>query len=453
MLTKNNLHEYQKRIVAFIIKHPQAFIIAEMGLGKTVAALYAILYLQKTLYLKKVMIIAPLRVVYNSWPREIRKWAELEGLSYNILHGKDKNILPTPEKLLLTNYESLAHVEKYKLHKGYDILVIDESSFVKNHRTKRFKLLKKMTPAFKRVILLTGTPTPSGNLMELFSQTFLMDRGQRFGTSFQSFRARYYDQKDFMGYTYELKPNAKQAIEKKINDISLVLKSKDYIDLPPVVRNTVLVKMPPKAWAIYRSLEKEFIAMIQKKVVTVANSAVLSLKLRQVCAGHVYDNDGSDIFCHDEKTKALQEITEATDSNVLCSYQFKFERRKLTLAFPHAEFIDGGTSAQKSNELISSWEQGEIRLLCCHPASVGHGLNLQGGGNVLVWMSPDWSLERTQQMEARLYRQGQTKKVFIHTIACNKTIEIAVLSALCNKDISQKAFINALLTHYKENPI
>ena len=445
MLTINDLHQYQRSIANFILKKPGAFVIAEMGLGKTVATLTAINYLQKEKGYGAALILAPLRVVYNSWPDEIAKWQHLKDIKYHIIHGRGKNPILPKKPFYFSNYESIPYIIDKKLYKSCDILVIDESSKIKSHSAKtRFKPLKKISKQFKKVILLTGTPSPSGTLTELFSQVFMLDSGARFGGSFWAFQRKYY-QSDFMGYNWELKDGAKKEIENKIKDLCIVLKAKDYLDLPECIHNTVVVDLPEKVREQYREIEKEFIIKIKEDVITAANAAVLSSKLRQITAGCLYHEGGKEYtILHQEKIEALKEIVEGTDSNILCAFQFKFERSLLTRAFPQAVFIDGSTNAADSSKAIKDWNAGKVRLLACHPMSVGHGLNLQGGGHVLVWLSPDWSLERTLQMNARVYRQGQTKKVFIHTIACRDTIDEVVIESLKNKSTGQAGLINAL---------
>jgi len=445
MLELSNLHQYQKDIANFILKKPGAFVIAEMGLGKTIPTLSAIQYLQKEKGFKSALVLAPLRVVYNSWPDEIDKWKHTAGTKYHIVHGSGKQPILPKTPFYFSNYESIPYIIDNRLYQNCDFLVIDESSWVKNHKTKRFKMLKKISKHFKKVILLTGTPSQSGLLTEFFSQVFLLDQGARFGSSFWSFQNKYYQKADWMGYKWELRPGARKAIEDKIKDISIVLKAKDYLKLPPVIRNTITVDLPPKVKAKYLKMEKDFLIQVKEDIVTAANAAVMSSKLRQITAGGIYHEGGKEYtLLHEQKIEALKEIVEGSGSNLLCVFQFKFERSLLSRNFPKAKFIDGSTTAKESSKIIKNWNAGGIKLLCCHPASVGHGLNLQAGGHVLVWLSPDWSLERTLQMNARVYRQGQKKKVFIHTIACKNTIDIAVIESLEIKAKGQDSTINAL---------
>lgn len=453
MLDTDNLHQYQRDIANFILKQPAAFIIAEMGLGKTVACLSAVRWLQKNKAQGAGLILAPLRVVYSVYPDEIQKWKQLQDTTYHIIHGPGKkNPLPGVD-FYIANYESIPFILDSKIYRQCDFLIIDESSMVKNHQTKRFKALKKIVKHFKHRILLTGTPSPSGNLLELWSQTFLLDQGRRLTTSFYKFRNTYYEKGDYMGYTWNLQPGGRKAIQSKVKDLALVFKSKDYLQLPSITYNTVKVQLPKKAKKIYTDFEKDFLTQILDEVVTAANAAVMGAKLRQITAGGLYHNEGGYTVLHDEKIDALREIVDGTDSPVLCAFQFKFEKYAIQAEFPDAQFIDGETNITKSKKAIDRWNKGQIKLLCVHPQSVGHGLNLQAGGHVLVWLSPDWSLERTQQMNARIYRQGQISHVIIHNIVAADTIDELVIEKLKTKDKGQNSLLLALKDYAKKKTL
>jgi len=445
MLDKKDLHPYQRAVANFIIKNNKSFVILTMGLGKTAPTLSAIRYLQQDRGYKTALVLAPLRVVYNSWPVEIAKWSHLHDTSFHILHGAGKTWPIKKTDIILSNFDSIPYIIDKGVYKSCEILVIDESSYLKAQKTERFKKLSKIASLFKKVILLTGTPSQSGTLTELFSQVFLLDGGERLGKSFWAFRNKFYFKADFMGYKWDLRPGAREDIQARIKDLCIVLKAKDYLDMPPVIRNTILVDLPAKIKAQYKVMERDFILELQGGVITAANAAVKSGKLRQIAAGAIYHDGGVDYtILHDAKIEALTEIIESTDSNILCCFQFKFERAVLSRAFPHTEFIDGSTSAADSTRIINQWNAGKIKLLCCHPQSVGHGLNLQAGGHVLVWLSPDWSSERTMQMDARIWRQGQAEKVFIHTIAVKDSIDLFVIEALGKKFEGQGSFIDAI---------
>lgn len=455
MLTQDNMHPYQRDIANFIVNHSGSFVVAEMGLGKTAPTAIALHYLQKERGLGPVLVLAPLRVIYNSWPTEFSKWEPLQKANYHILHGAGKDIVHHPTKIrkqdfILANFETLPFIEKNNLWKYFSALVVDESSMIKNSKTKRFKTLKKAAGRFKKRVLLTGTPSPSGELWELFAQMYIVDIGARLGDSPWHFKNRYYEKTDFMGYDYSLRGGARDIITAKCSDVTITLKAKDWLKLPPVIFNTVPVSLPEKALTLYKEMEKEFLVELESDVITAANAAVKSAKLRQITAGGIYHEGRQEYtLLHEEKADALQEITDGTDSNVLCCFQFRFEKTILKRRFPQAKFIDGTTGTAESTSNINAWNNGGVKLLCCHPQSVGHGLNLQAGGNVIVWLSPDWSLERTQQMNARLYRQGQKNKVFIHRIVAKNSVDEAVIDALSKKNIGQHELIDMLKQYGK----
>jgi SNF2 family DNA or RNA helicase len=444
MLTLKDMHQYQRNIANTILHNRSTFVCAQMGLGKSAPTFSAIQYLQREKGFGTALVLGPIRVVYNSYPDELDKWQHLKNMGSHILHGPGKK-WPVPKtSLILSNYESIPYIIEKKIYKACDILVVDESSKVKSHQTKRFKALKKICGMFKKVVLLTGTPSQSGTLQELWSQVYLLDEGQRLGKTFWQFRNRYYEKADFMGYEYQLRPGAKEQIQNKIKDITIVLKAKDYLNMPPIIRTTIPVSLPVKALQLYQDMEKDFLVEMDQGIITAANAAVKSGKLRQITAGGIYGENGDYTLLHDAKVTALKDLIEETESNIICCYQFRFERSVLSRTFPEARFIDGSTNAADSTRNIKGWNNGKVKLLCCHPASVGHGLNLQAGGHVLVWLSPDWSLERTEQMDARVYRQGQKKKVFIYTIAVRDSIDMAVINALQEKGKGQDGFMNAL---------
>jgi SNF2 family DNA or RNA helicase len=450
MLTPKHLHQYQRDIANTILHNRATFVCAQMGLGKSAPTFSAIQHLQQKKGFGTALVLGPLRVVYNSYPDELEKWQHLRTMSSHILHGPGKT-WPIPKtNLILSNYESIPYIIDKKIYKSCDILVIDESSKVKSHGTKRFKALKKICGMFKKVVLLTGTPSQSGTLQELWSQVYLLDEGARLGKTFWQFRNRYYEKADFMGYEYKLRPGAKEAIQNKIKDITIVLKAKDYLEMPPIIRTAVPVSIPAKALKMYQDMEKDFLVEVEQDIITAANAAVKSGKLRQITAGGIYGENGDYRLLHTAKVDALKDLIEETESNIICCYQFRFERSVLSRTFPDARFIDGSTNATDSRRAIKDWNNGRVKLLCCHPASVGHGLNLQAGGHVLVWLSPDWSLERTEQMDARVYRQGQKDKVFIYTIAVKDSIDMVVMDALKTKGTGQDGFMNALKRYAKK---
>jgi len=447
------LHSYQKSMVNHIVNNDAVFGILDMGLGKTISTLTPIRYLQKNCGYRSALILAPLRVCYSVWPEEIQLWEHTQDMTCCIVHGPNKKkALDIDADIYTSNYESIEFIIQSELWERCDILVLDESSYVKSHKTKRFKLLKKICGEFKKVILLTGTPSGSGELWEIFTQTFLLDQGERFGASYYWFKKRYYTPMDYNGYRWELKKGAREKIESKIKDISIVYRAKDHLKLPSLMMNTVSVSIPSKARKAYDEFEKDFLYQItEADAITVANAAVLSGKLRQVCAGGLYtDEQGSWENLHDEKINALEEIIESTDKPVLCFFWFRFEKEMILKRFKHASFIDGDSKIGDIHAVVNSWNKKKIKLLCCHPASAGHGLNLQSGSGTIVWLSLTWSLEQYQQAIARLYRQGQKDTCIIHHIVCKDSVDEAVIAALGRKNKGQQALIDELKKYSKK---
>lgn len=472
MLNKQNFHPYQHQMVDFIIKNKASFIIAEMGLGKTAPVLMATNHLQTHRHYKSALIVAPLRVVYNTWPNEIKKWDDCCDMSYVVAHGAHKKDISIDANIYLTTYDSLQFILDSKLHERCDFLILDESSMVKNHRTKRFKLLKKLRTPFqgdqKKIILLTGTPSPSGELTEFFTQGYILDGGVRFYKTFTIYRTTFYYQKYFKSFYFNLRPNARMEIKDRIKDITFTLKAKDHLNLPPIIYNNVSVQLPSKTMKQYNKLEKDFLLSLtdieSKGTVLASNAGVLTSKLRQISSGAIYYDVDADLsneeshtisdvkhydILHHEKIHALDEIVNATDDNILCAFQFKFEKAMIKTAFPASEFIDGSTSPGKGDLLIQRWTSGSIKLLCVHPASCAHGTNLQTGGHTIVWFSLDWSLERNLQLNARLHRQGQKNTVIIHKIIAASTIDEVILEVIKKKKYNQDTLINALLEYQK----
>ena len=449
MLTVKDLHKYQRYCANQVLKKTSLFLFLDMGLGKTVSVLSAVEYLQRVKEFKSALIIAPLRVCYSVYPDEISKWQQLQNLSYHIIHGKGK-IKQLPQRnLYISNYETLKFLFDISIWQKCDILIIDESTAIKNSKTARFKTIKKFAGKFRKRICMTSTPSPSGELQELWSQTFVLDGGKRFGTSFWQFKNKYYD-KDFMGYNWDLKPGARKIIQDKIKDISVTMSAADYIQMPDKINTVIPFDLPAPAMGKYREMEREFIIQLRGDVITAANAAVMSGKLRQITAGGLYDENKKYNPLHTGKIDALKEIIDGVSGNILVGFQFKFEKNLIQRVFPDAQFIDGACSPEKSRQIIWNWNKGNVKMLCCHPASAGHGLNLQAAGHILVWLSLDWSLERQQQFEARLYRQGQQNTVFIYTIAAKNTIDYAVAESLKQKHRGQESLIAALKQYVKE---
>lgn len=438
-MNRFDFHTYQERALRWILDHPSCALWVEMGLGKTAITLAALRDMLDACEAKRVLVIAPLRVVQHTWPDEIRKWDFSHDLTYTILHGPKRHaLLDNKTDIHLINRENTVWLwEQFSEDWPYDTIVVDESSSFKSHSSKRFKALFKASRYAERVIELTGTPATNG-LMDLWSQIALLDRGERLGKNITTFRNRYFNS-DWMGYTYTPRDNAQKDIERKLSDIVLTMRAEDYLDVPPVIENDVIVSLPPEAREQYDALEKDFLLKLEDETITAATAAALSNKLLQFANGAVYTDAGGHEFevVHDEKIEALKEIIDGTDDNILCGYTYRSDQSRIVMGFREAARIEHKSA-------VRDWNDGEIRLLVAHPASAGHGLNLQRGGHTLVWFGLPWSLELYSQMNARLHRQGQEHPVIIHRIIAENTVDETVVRALRAKMSTQDALLDAL---------
>ena len=440
--SRSLLHGYQERSIDFIKSTPSCALWAEMGLGKTISVLTALSDMFDTFEIGRVLIIAPLRVAKHTWPTEIEAWDHVSHLSYSVLCGTRQqrlNALERDTNIHIINRDNVVWlVGHYGKKWPYDTVVIDESSSFKSSRAKRFKALKKTLPKIERVVELTGTPASNG-LLDLWSQTFLIDAGERLGRTFTGFRNAYFES-DYMGYNYTPRHDSAEKIYDKLQDVCLTLSAEDYLEMPDRIDNIIRLQMPRNSRAQYRYLEREFLLELEQDTVVVANAAVLTNKLLQFSNGALYtDEEGSYEQVHDAKLDALDEIVqEAAGQPVLVAYNFKSDLARIQARFSQAEILGN------SSDTIDRWNAGEIQMLCAHPASAGHGLNLQHGGNILVWFGLNWSLELYQQFNARLHRQGQTKPVFVHHLAVTDSVDMTVLEALQSKHSTQKALLDAL---------
>lgn len=446
---KYNPHEYQKYATNFIIDHPVAAILLDMGLGKSVITLTAINDLiYNSFEVNRVLVIAPLRVANNTWPDEIKKWDHLSHLTYSVVTGNKQQRLAALRQdvnLYIINRENLKWlVEDYGVPFFYDIIVIDELSSFKSYRSQRFKCLKKLRPHVKRIVGLTGTPSSNG-LMDLWAEFRVLDMGQRLGRYITHYRTTYFDpdkRNQHMVFTYKPKPGAEQQIYQQISDITISMKSKDYLKLPPLTMNTVKVHLSNQEAAVYDTMRDQLVVDTAGKQIDALNAASLSNKLSQMANGTVYDDNRNQVLIHDRKLDALEDLIEAANGKpVLVAYWFKHDLERIKQRFEVREI--------KTTKDISDWNQGTIPVGVIHPASAGHGLNLQAGGSTLIWYGLTWSLELYQQTNARLWRQGQTDPVVIHHIITENTIDEDILAALKRKDKAQTALINAVKANLK----
>ena len=443
MLNRENLHPYQRRAVEFIKDNPKAALWIDMGLGKTVSTLTALTDLIDQKVIKKTLIIAPLRVSNHTWPTEIHNWKHTSALNYTVLSGltpkKREAAIDEDTDIHIINRENIPWlVEHLGQSWPYDCVVIDESSSFKSHTSKRWRSLKKVYGKIDRMVQLTGTPAPN-SLLELWPQFYLLDKGKRLENTRGKFLNKYCTAVGNPQWNqWAVKPDRADAIHLQVADIALVMNADDYLELPDRIDVTVEVELPINARKVYEEMKSDFLIAYHGGEILAVNAAVQIGKLMQIANGNVYDEDGNYVRCHREKFDALEEIIDSTNEPVLVAYNFKSDLAELKLLFPNAEVIG------KDPSVIDRWNRGEIPNLFAHPASAGHGLNLQKGGNVIVWFGLTWSLELYQQFNARLHRQGQEKPVRIFHIMASNTADSAVLAALTDKKDTQDTLLSVV---------
>lgn len=437
-------HDYQQYAIDFIKNNEVAAILLDMGLGKTSITLTAVNDLIfDSFEVSKVLVIAPLRVARDTWPAEIKKWDHLKHLRYSVAVGSESERLAALRKeadIYIINRENVDWlVNKSKVPFNFDMVVIDELSSFKSHQSKRFKSLLKVRPFIKRIVGLTGTPSSNG-LMDLWAQFRILDMGKRLGRYITHYRSAYFlpDKRSADRiFTYKPADGAEQMIYDRISDITISMKSADYLKLPECIINEVPVFMDTKEKAIYETFKEDMVAKIKDEEIDAANAAVLSGKLLQMANGCIYDEDKKAIKIHDRKLDALEDLIESANGKpLLVAYWFKHDLARIKERFPVREI--------KTSKDIEDWNKGKIPLAVIHPALAGRGLNLQTGGSTLVWFGLTWSLELYQQCNARLHRQGQTDTVVIHHIIAKGTIDEDVMAALQRKEKIQNALINAV---------
>lgn len=439
-------HPYQAFTTNYIETHPQAAIILGMGMGKTIITLTAInslIYDYFTVH--KALIVAPLRVARDTWPQEINKWDHLTNLRTAVMVG-DKHAreqaLNTDADIYITNRESIPWLVDHVGHDWpFDMVVIDELSSFKNHQAKRFKALRKMRPHINRIIGLTGTPAPN-SLMDLWAQFALIDGGDRLGKFITRYRNQYFLPDKRNGaqiYTYKPRPGAEQEIYDAISDITVSMRTTDYLDLPAVTYTNHPVALSSPERAAYDRLKKDMVIQLGDDTIDAANAAALSGKLQQLASGAIYiDDEHNTTTVHARKLDALEDLIEqANGATVLVAYWFKHEASRILDRFPQAR-------ALATSQDFADWNKGKMPVGLIHPASAGHGLNLQTGGHILVWMTTPWSLELYEQTNARLHRQGQTEPVSIIHLVATDTIDTRVGAALSGKSVMQDALVEAV---------
>lgn len=437
---------YQDAATDFILKHDHAGLFLQMGLGKTVITLTAVDQLLQTGESEHVLVIAPLNVARTVWAEECRKWDHLSHLKCRKILGGSKQrqeAVQSPADIHIVNRDNVRWLVSYcrdtLKHWPWDTVIVDELSSFKARNTERWKALVKALPSIHRMIGLTGTPAPNG-LLDLWPQIYLLDRGLRLGRTITAYRDQYFRPGRSNGHiVYEYIPlaGADGAIQRRIQDICMSMSAEDYIKLPDRIFREVPVELPQKAMRAYKAMERDMVMDLQGTEITAASAAVVCNKLLQLSSGAVYDEDGQVHQVHDEKIRAIQELLDTATSPVLIFYAYRHDLERLKKALPDA-------AALQTEEDINRWNAGRIPALLAHPASAGHGLNLQAGGHIVVWFSLTWSLETYQQANARLWRRGQQETVIIHHLIAKGTMDEEVLRALHRKDRTQTALMEAI---------
>jgi SNF2 family DNA or RNA helicase len=449
MLNESNLHEYQHTAVQHIIEHPYGALLMEMGLGKSISTLTAIKKLMdEYLEVSKVLVIAPKRVAESTWSDEIAKWEHLKGLTVSKILGTEKQrkaALKASADIYVINRENVvwlvSHLQGYW---PFDMVVIDELSSFKSSKSARFRALRLVRPKTNRVVGLTGTPAPNG-LIDLWSQLYLLDLGERLGKTITSYRSKYFRPGRTNGqivFDYKLNNGSEEAIYKQISDICISMKAEDYLQLPDRIDRTVDIHLSEKLEEQYLEFEKEQVLALENEDgdISAVNAAALSNKLLQFSNGAIYDSIRNVHEIHSKKLEALEEIVEAANGqSVLVFFSFRHDVSRILrkLKSYHPKEIGGP-------EDIRAWNEGSIPVLLAHPAGAGHGLNLQAGGHIVVWFGLPWSSELYLQANARLYRQGQNKPVIIHHLITKGTMDEDVMKALVGKIDKQEALMQAV---------
>lgn len=458
-MNQSDLHNYQVGAVRHVLDTPYCGLMLDMGLGKTVSTLTAInALIFEELEINTVLIVAPKRVVDSVWTQEAEKWEHLRHLRFSRISGNEaqrKQALKEKANVYLISRDNIAWL--CGLYGGgmlpFNTLVIDESSSFKNHKSVRFKALRKVAPSFERIVLLTGTPAPNG-LIDLWSQIYLLDRGERLGKTISEYRARYFTPGQRNGeivYNYKIKTTGEEEIYAAIKDICLSMKAEDYLDMPEKIDNVISLDMPSSIAAKYKEFEREKVLELLAGEITAVNRAVLSNKLLQFANGALYDDDKNVHEVHSLKLDALEEIVESCGGKpVLVAWTFRHDRDRILNRLKKYKPVQLSTDKH-----VADWNAGKIQVMLMHPASGGHGLNLQAGGNTIVWFGNTWSLELEQQFNARLYRQGQQhKQVIIHRLVVKGTLDVDVIRSLQSKSDKQDGLLKAiksLIKRYANN--
>jgi SNF2 family DNA or RNA helicase len=457
--------EYMKAAIRFMIQQGAAGLFLDPGLGKTAITLSAFKILKARGIVKRALVIAPLRVANSTWPREVRKWENFSDLKMAVLHGNNKNRLSDPSiDIDVINPEGL----EWLLHdKGegrrpaiskqpwfWDMLVVDESTQFKHTNTQRFRLLRPYLRRFARRYILTGSPAPNG-LLDLYGQIYLLDGGAAFGRGIQAYRINYFNPGGFNGYQWTIKPGAEEQIYKKVKPLVMRLEAKDYLDLPPLVENTIEVELPAAAMRQYKEMEATLVSQFVRGEVVAQNAAAATIKCRQIANGGIYhdqEEGGKRVYSniHSTKIDCVKELVEELQGQpALIAYEFQHDLDRLKAAFPFAPHLGAGVTAAQQERIEDDWNAGRLPVLLAQPQSVAHGLNLQGTGAAIIKHSLTWDLERDEQFTRRVWRQGQEKRVVVHYIVAKGTVDEVIRDALIRKEKTQRGLLDALKSYIR----
>lgn len=444
-------HAYQRTAIRFMVSQAAGGLFLDPGLGKTSTTLAAFKILRDKGYVRRLLVIAPLRPAHSVWPGEAAKWDEFRGLTVAVLHGPRKgDLLRSDAEVCAINPEGLTWLAQQPEIDSFDMLVVDESTRFKHTNTQRFKTLKSILPKFPRRYILTGTPAPNG-LLDLFGQIFILDGGAALGKYVTHYRMTYFDNPDHQGWAWVPRPGAPAEIYKRLEPLTIRMSAEDFLQLPDLVFNTVEVDLPPAARAAYDQMENLMVAQLAGGTVVAANAAGATNKCRQIANGGIYDGGEKAPAVHYAKLEAVGEIVEELGGKpVIIAYEFDHDRERLQTLYPGAPYIGGGVPASRFRDIEEAWNRGEVPVLLAQPQSVAHGLNLQKGGSHLIFHSLTWNLEDYDQIIRRIYRQGQESRVFVHHVVARNTVDSVILKMLAAKDRTQKALLSALKTYTEE---
>lgn len=455
-------HEYQKEAVKFLVEKGSAALWLDPGLGKTAVVLSAFRILKLKGLAKKMLVIAPLRPVHGVWPPEAKKWEQFADYSVGVLHGgKKAKVLKQQHDIYVINFEGLGWLSSQLNGKDwpFQILTVDEISYMKNTQTQRFKTIKPLLDKFDRRWGLTGSPAPN-SLLDIFGPQLILDQGATFGPYISRFRTEYFFPSGYGGYEWKLQSDGEARIHAALAGKVLRMAALDHLDLPELTYNDIMVDLPPNARKLYDAFENNLTVELNSGNVTAVNAAVAVMKGQQIANGGSYlDDDGSgnariSTHLHDAKTEAVLDLVEELSGQpCIIGYHFAHDLERLKAAFPSAPIIGSGVIGRKLDSIIDDWNAGKTSVLLAHPMSAGHGLNLQGTGHAVIWYSLTWSLEIYEQFIRRLWRQGQKNHIVVHHIMAKDTIDEAIMMAIRRKDKTQQTLLTAVRDYVNRDTI